>query len=79
MTLREIVCPMCGTYMDVQHRHGVEIDLCPQCRGVWLDRGELDLVAGRSDPVVDIPGTRPNTVRPGEMRKPGKNDSFEWF
>lgn len=30
-------------------RHGVEIDYCPQCRGVWLDRGELDKIIERSD------------------------------
>jgi len=36
-------CPVCpDTTLLMTHRQGVEIDYCPQCRGVWLDRGELD-------------------------------------
>jgi len=34
--------------MNTHERHGVEIDLCPKCRGVWLDRGELDKMIERS-------------------------------
>jgi hypothetical protein len=36
-------CPVCPeTTLLMSERQGVEIDYCPQCRGVWLDRGELD-------------------------------------
>ena len=36
-------CPNCSdTALVMTERQGVEIDYCPQCRGVWLDRGELD-------------------------------------
>lgn len=35
-------CPIDGTELLITHRDGIEIDYCPQCRGVWLDRGELD-------------------------------------
>jgi Zn-finger nucleic acid-binding protein len=36
-------CPSCtDTALVMSDRQGVEIDCCPQCRGVWLDRGELD-------------------------------------
>jgi len=36
-------CPVCPeTTLLMSHREGVEIDYCPKCRGVWLDRGELD-------------------------------------
>ena len=35
-------CPVDGTTLAMTDRQGVEIDYCPQCRGVWLDRGELD-------------------------------------
>jgi Zn-finger nucleic acid-binding protein len=36
-------CPVCSdTTLLMSERHGVEIDYCPNCRGVWLDRGELD-------------------------------------
>ena len=43
-------CPTCiETDLVMSDRHGVEIDYCPRCRGVWLDRGELDKVIERSD------------------------------
>ena len=41
-------------------RQGVEIDYCPQCRGVWLDRGELDKIIDRSRPVEAPVQARPN-------------------
>jgi uncharacterized protein len=37
-------CPVDGTQLLMAERHGVEIDYCPQCRGVWPDRGELDKI-----------------------------------
>lgn len=41
-------CPIDGTALVIAERSGVEIDYCPQCRGVWLDRGELDKIIERS-------------------------------
>ncbi|RNC65592.1 MAG: hypothetical protein ED859_17380 [Desulfuromonadales bacterium] len=42
-------CPVCTTVnLDMSERQGVEIDYCPECRGVWLDRGELDKIIARS-------------------------------
>jgi Zn-finger nucleic acid-binding protein len=42
-------CPVCPeTNLVMADRQGVEIDYCPQCRGVWLDRGELDKLIDRS-------------------------------
>ncbi|MGR3511161.1 MAG: TFIIB-type zinc ribbon-containing protein [Paracoccaceae bacterium] len=43
-------CPIDGTPLVMTDRQGVEIDYCPQCRGVWLDRGELDKIIERSIP-----------------------------
>lgn len=43
-------CPIDGTQLVMTDRAGVEIDYCPQCRGVWLDRGELDKIIERSGP-----------------------------
>jgi Zn-finger nucleic acid-binding protein len=40
-------CPIDDTPLSVSSREGVEIDFCPQCRGVWLDRGELDKIIDR--------------------------------
>lgn len=41
-------CPRCGVTLTMTDRHGIEIDYCPQCRGVWLDRGELDKIVERA-------------------------------
>ena len=42
-------CPVCsGVDLKMTERQGVEIDYCPECRGVWLDRGELDKIIERS-------------------------------
>jgi Zn-finger nucleic acid-binding protein len=40
-------CPSCGTRLVEVERSEVMIDACPECRGVWLDRGELDRVLDR--------------------------------
>jgi Zn-finger nucleic acid-binding protein len=40
-------CPVDSTTLAMADRQGVEIDYCPQCRGVWLDRGELDKLMQR--------------------------------
>ncbi|MBT2134821.1 zf-TFIIB domain-containing protein [Croceibacterium sp. LX-88] len=41
-------CPVCRVPLAMSDRQGIEIDYCPQCRGVWLDRGELDKIIERS-------------------------------
>jgi Zn-finger nucleic acid-binding protein len=46
-------CPTDGSTLVMSERSGVEIDYCPQCRGVWLDRGELDKIVERSGAVRD--------------------------
>ena len=40
----KLLCPSCGSIMDDEHPGGVEIDVCLQCNGVWLDKKELDLL-----------------------------------
>jgi DNA repair exonuclease SbcCD ATPase subunit len=40
-------CPKCGTRLDAVLHHGVTVDECPSCHGVWLDKGELERVAAR--------------------------------
>lgn len=39
-------CPVCGTELKEVEKFGVQIDTCPRCRGVWLDRGELEKIMG---------------------------------
>ena len=41
-------CPVCRVPLAMSDRQGIEIDYCPLCRGVWLDRGELDKIVERS-------------------------------
>ena len=43
-----MLCPVCNVELVMSERSGVEIDYCPKCRGVWLDRGELDKILERS-------------------------------
>nr|WP_256041425.1 zf-TFIIB domain-containing protein [Cryobacterium sp. SO1] len=53
-------CPQDGAVLVVDRRTGIEIDVCPICRGVWLDRGELDKVIARA-------GTRSRPGRPPSL------------
>ena len=54
-------CPACKDIsLLMMERQGVEIDYCPTCRGVWLDRGELDKIIERSAP----------QVQPADLRRP---------
>ena len=55
-------CPNCaGATLVMAERQGVEIDYCPQCRGIWLDRGELDKLLDRAAAVAP-----PAAARPGQ-------------
>lgn len=51
-------CPVDGTTLAMADRQGVEIDYCPQCRGVWLDRGELDKLIDREASAAPAPPPR---------------------
>lgn len=52
-----LLCPSCRIPLVMSERQGVEIDYCQTCRGVWLDRGELDKIIERS--TSDLDGTAP--------------------
>lgn len=55
-------CPVDDTQLAISERQGVEIDYCPECRGVWLDRGELDKLIERSTQFQ--PTERQSPLRP---------------
>jgi Zn-finger nucleic acid-binding protein len=70
-------CPTCvDTVLVMAERQGVEIDYCPNCRGVWLDRGELDKLLERAaeqavshaPPAVVAPVNPPRAGYPGDYR-----------
>ena len=52
-------CPRCGVGLTMSERQGIEIDYCPQCRGVWLDRGELDKIVERTAGAQEPSPSRP--------------------
>ncbi len=54
-------CPVCpDASLAMTDRQGIEIDYCPQCRGVWLDRGELDKLIERAAPQASAPAAAPS-------------------
>ena len=53
MAVSELLCPTDGTELRRIERSGVHVDACPTCRGVWLDRGELDKIVERERADLD--------------------------
>jgi uncharacterized protein len=66
-------CPNDGATLVMSERTGIEIDYCPECRGVWLDRGELDKI-------IDRAGSGPASTEPpaaaGLTRSPQFPDAY---
>lgn len=65
-------CPVDNATLVMTERNGVEIDYCPTCRGVWLDRGELDKILARSqaEAAPPVPLREPGAAaRPAEPRE----------
>ena len=79
MEPRTVSCPMCNADMVTHHRQGVEVDLCPRCRGVWLDRGELDRIIQRSSTFSDLADVPPARRTRDEQQGRCTEDFFWWF
>lgn len=79
-------CPVCQVPLSMAERQGVEIDYCPKCRGVWLDRGELDKIVEQSvargfsrepeDREYDERGHDSRDYEPGDPYKRRRRRSF---
>jgi len=69
-------CPVCKIELKMSERQGIEIDYCPQCRGVWLDRGELDKIIERSEQAPSPPQQQPP---PPPRSEPRRESSFGDF
>lgn len=59
-------CPTDNATLVMSERAGIEIDYCPECRGVWLDRGELDKILDRA--TADAPAPAP--AQPQQYAEP---------
>lgn len=64
-------CPVCNIELRIAERQGIEIDYCPQCRGIWLDRGELDKIIERATGITASPQA---AIAPPEKPKRGLLD-----
>jgi Zn-finger nucleic acid-binding protein len=63
-------CPNDSATLVMSERHGIEIDYCPECRGVWLDRGELDKIIDRAG----VAATPAAPVAQPQYREPQYHD-----
>jgi len=70
-----LLCPNDNGPMQTVQRSGVEFDICPTCRGVWLDRGELEkmLVTARQDMAADLPSGNQIRQQTGFLPEPPKS------
>nr|WP_314441698.1 zf-TFIIB domain-containing protein [uncultured Sphingomonas sp.] len=62
-------CPVDGATLQMSERSGIEIDYCPECRGVWLDRGELDKIIAKSVE-AEAPPAPPQAPQPPQPPMP---------
>lgn len=74
-------CPNDNTTLVMTERNGVEIDYCPECRGVWLDRGELDKIIERSsqaqgNQAQQYRSDKSSYSRENNHQRPKKKESF---
>ncbi|GGI73845.1 hypothetical protein GCM10007973_08350 [Polymorphobacter multimanifer] len=65
-TVAAMACPVCSTGLTLSDRSGIEIDYCQACRGVWLDRGELDKIIERSSSYIEPKNQGGDHRRPNE-------------
>lgn len=77
-------CPTDGATLVMSERSGIEIDYCPTCRGVWLDRGELDKIIERSfahsaPPAPAPPSDRGRSQQPGHQQGHYKKRKESWL
>lgn len=70
-------CPVDSVDLVMSERSGVEIDYCPQCRGVWLDRGELDKIIDRVNSETGQMPPRPAAAQQPPIAPPPLYNPFE--
>lgn len=70
-------CPQCkDTMLSMTERQGVEIDYCPKCRGVWLDRGELDKIIEKSQKAETVQQQQTQVAAPTPIPESFRADQY---
>lgn len=73
-----LVCPNDDTAMQSVNRSGVEFDFCPSCRGVWLDRGELEkLMAAAAETAPPLAAQAPFAASPPPRQEPRPEPRYD--
>ena len=72
-------CPIDNESLLITERNGVEIDYCPRCRGVWLDRGELDKLIERGSFASERDERRPEPKRRPAPRSDDRYDEKDYY
>jgi Zn-finger nucleic acid-binding protein len=73
-------CPACDVTLVMADRQGIEIDYCPQCRGVWLDRGELDKIIERTANLAPPPqAAQPQQQPPRQPSYPPQHHGDDYY
>lgn len=70
-------CPNCESLLVMSERQGIEIDYCPNCRGVWLDRGELDKIIEKSMGAEKTQQTKPYDNNKGYKKEYNDDDDYQ--
>jgi len=73
-------CPVCNGRLHAIEKYGVEIDICPDCKGIWLDRGELDkILESKADGGPATERNRPRNVEssPADVASQSRRESHD--
>jgi len=70
-------CPHCNVNLLMAEKQGVEIDYCPECRGIWLDKGELEKIIEKSAQSYAEPQRTPSYNDDRQYDKHDKHDSHD--
>ncbi len=74
-------CPVCGERLRTVEKYGVEFDICPDCKGIWLDRGKLETIisqaASGAGDLAQSTGATPHSHAPGFPHHDGDHDEHD--
>lgn len=73
-----MTCPICNIDLLLSEKKGIEIDYCPKCRGIWLDRGELDKIIELSQPDTNNNREIPFDKSRGQYNDHDDDDKYKY-